>query len=202
MARTPDQNAALREATRETIETAAVLVFAEHGFAASSIRLIADRAGVSTGAIYRHHPSKDALFEALLDQATSGLAAATTALSRPGDPLEMVREFTGAVLGDLDREDGPAQFTQMLLQGFRTDDPNGTRARLAAAQRPLWEAFTALVRRGQESGVFAPGNPSRLTAHYVALLSGLADLRTSFTDAPIGTDAGLALRLLTRGESI
>lgn len=176
-------------------------MFAEHGFAASSIRLIAGRAGLSTGSIYRHFPSKDALFDALLDQATSGHAAATTALSRPGEPLEMVREFTGAVLGDLDREDGPAQFTQMLLQGFRADDLGGTRARLAAAQRPLWEAFTALVRRGQGSGALARGDPSRLTAHDVALLSGLTDLRTAFPDAPIGADADLALRPLTRGKT-
>lgn len=45
--------------------SAALDLFAEHGFQATSMRMIAERAGVSPGLAYKYHPSKDALAMAL-----------------------------------------------------------------------------------------------------------------------------------------
>src|SRR3979411_3249686 len=45
---------------------AATRLFARFGFDKTSIDEIAREAGVSKGAVYRHWPSKDALFEATL----------------------------------------------------------------------------------------------------------------------------------------
>ncbi|NUS94995.1 MAG: helix-turn-helix transcriptional regulator, partial [Nocardia sp.] len=94
MARTAEQSAVLTAATRSTVQTAAVRVFARHGYAASAIRDIAIEAGVSVGTIYRHYPTKDALYADLLDQALTGLVALTEKLSGPGCPVETIREFT------------------------------------------------------------------------------------------------------------
>ncbi|MFC4127375.1 TetR/AcrR family transcriptional regulator [Nocardia rhizosphaerae] len=198
MTRTPEQNAAMRDATRETIERAAVRVFANRGFAASSIRHIAEAAGLSTGSIYRHYASKEALFDALLDQATSGLVAASAALSSDADPLTLVRDFTCVFLTDLANGNGEAEFVLVINQGFLTDTPAGTAERLATAQRPLWDAFAALVRRGQLAGQFEDGEPAQLTAYYFAMLSGIAAMRTVIPDATTETGVDLVLRLLRR----
>jgi AcrR family transcriptional regulator len=55
-------------ATRESIVSGALKLFAERGFASASIAEIADAAGITKGAIYWHFSSKDALFKAILDQ--------------------------------------------------------------------------------------------------------------------------------------
>lgn len=53
--------------TRERIKGAALPLFAERGFAATSIAAIESAAGLAprAGAFYRHFPSKEALFEEL-----------------------------------------------------------------------------------------------------------------------------------------
>ncbi|WP_226532832.1 TetR/AcrR family transcriptional regulator [Microbacterium paraoxydans] len=201
MVRSPEQNAALRDTTRERIEAAAVRVFARHGFAATSIKDIADEAELSAGSIYRHYASKEALFDALLEQASSGLVAASETLSGEANPVVLVREFTRVFLTDLMNGNGEAEFFLVINQGFMSDTPAGTAERLARTQRPLWDAFEALVRRGQVAGRFEDGDPAQLTAYYFAMLSGIAGMRTVIPDAMNDAGVDLVLRLLIRDEA-
>jgi AcrR family transcriptional regulator len=54
------------ETTRLTIEDAAIELFLEQGYAATSMRQIADKAGIALGGIYNHFASKDKIFEAII----------------------------------------------------------------------------------------------------------------------------------------
>ncbi|NWG07023.1 MAG: TetR/AcrR family transcriptional regulator [Chloroflexi bacterium] len=54
------------EVTRLVIEDAAVELFIEHGYHATSMRQIADRAGLALGGIYNHFKSKEEIFEAII----------------------------------------------------------------------------------------------------------------------------------------
>jgi AcrR family transcriptional regulator len=47
---------------------AALQLFSKHGYRGTSIREIAEAAGLSTGNVYHHFPDKEALFRTLLDQ--------------------------------------------------------------------------------------------------------------------------------------
>ena len=51
----------------DKIKNAAMEEFTEHGFLAASLHKIADRAGVTTGALYTRYKNKDALFASLLE---------------------------------------------------------------------------------------------------------------------------------------
>ena len=53
-------------ATRERLVDAARALLEEGGYAATSVLAVADRAGVSAGALYRHFPSKAELFVEVL----------------------------------------------------------------------------------------------------------------------------------------
>ncbi|WP_275006185.1 TetR/AcrR family transcriptional regulator [Promicromonospora iranensis] len=200
MPRTAEQNEALRAATRETVQTAAIRVFARDGFAAASIRTIATEAGLSVGSIYRHYATKHELFDEFLDQATGGLAAAAARLEGPGLPLDLIREFTVGYLADLATDKGAAEFFEVVNQGFSTDTPAGTRARLLAPHRSLWQAFSAVVRRGQEAGQLADGDPETMTVCYFATLSGLTTMCLALHDELTMPSADLVLRTLTAGS--
>ena len=54
------------ELTRLAIEDAAVELFIEHGYHATSMRQIAERAGLALGGIYNHFTSKEEIFEAIV----------------------------------------------------------------------------------------------------------------------------------------
>src|SRR3954453_5236351 len=48
--------------TRERIVAAALDQLAEGGYASAGVQTVARRAGVATGSVYNHFPSKDAVF--------------------------------------------------------------------------------------------------------------------------------------------
>jgi AcrR family transcriptional regulator len=54
------------ETTRLVIEDAAIKLFMEQGYHATSMRQIADQAGLALGGIYNHFASKDEIFEAII----------------------------------------------------------------------------------------------------------------------------------------
>ncbi|WP_026928634.1 TetR/AcrR family transcriptional regulator [Glycomyces tenuis] len=201
MARTAEQNAAMRAATRDAVLTAAVRVFARRGFAASTIRDIALEAGMSIGSVYRHYASKEELHAELLDQGATGLVALAENLAGAGSPTELVRGFTTRFLDDLTTDDGAAEFVVVLNHGFTTDTPPGTLDRLREAHRSMWSAFEDLVRRGQAAGEFGDGSPAQLTACYFATLGGLTTMRIALRADLAVPDADVVLRILTEGSS-
>lgn len=61
------------ERSRSQILEAALALFSQQGYRATSIREIAERANVSTGNVYHHFRDKDAIFQALLEQYWSAI---------------------------------------------------------------------------------------------------------------------------------
>ena len=66
----------------EKITAAAREEFLEKGFEKASVRKIADRAGITTGALYTRYRNKDALFASLLEKAGKTIAAHGEELTR------------------------------------------------------------------------------------------------------------------------
>ena len=54
------------ETTRIAVEDAAIELFLEHGYHATSMRQIAEHAGLALGGIYNHFKSKEELFEGII----------------------------------------------------------------------------------------------------------------------------------------
>jgi AcrR family transcriptional regulator len=65
------------EATRDQILTHAARLFRHHGYAATTLRQIADAAGIKAGSIYYHFGSKDEILGVVLD---AGIDAVTHAV--------------------------------------------------------------------------------------------------------------------------
>jgi AcrR family transcriptional regulator len=69
--RPTERTEARRTAAREGIVTAALEQLAEGGYASASVQAIAQRAGVATGTVYRHFPSKRDLFAEVFRRASA-----------------------------------------------------------------------------------------------------------------------------------
>jgi AcrR family transcriptional regulator len=82
------RTAALAAQTRDALLDAALLVFAERGFAAAQLEEIARRAEVTRGALYHHFSGKAELFEATLDERWEAvLGPAIEELTPPPPPV-------------------------------------------------------------------------------------------------------------------
>jgi AcrR family transcriptional regulator len=69
--RPTEKTEARRAATREGVVAAALEQLAEGGYASASVQAIAQRAGIATGTVYRHFPSKSDLFAEVFRRASA-----------------------------------------------------------------------------------------------------------------------------------
>lgn len=76
------------EATRSRALDAALNLFSEQGFRATTIRQIAEHAGLSVGNVYYHFPSKEAIFERLLQDFKERVFTPGAPFSRVFDPID------------------------------------------------------------------------------------------------------------------
>ncbi|GGU02816.1 MULTISPECIES: TetR/AcrR family transcriptional regulator [Streptomyces] len=67
-------------ATRQRLLEAAVSCLAEHGWAGSTVSVVAERAGVSRGAAQHHFPTREALFTAAVEYVAEERSQALRAL--------------------------------------------------------------------------------------------------------------------------
>lgn len=63
----------LKDEVKEKIKEAALVVFTEYGFAATSIKAIAEEAKVSVGNVYRYYENKEALYSAVIENVYNGV---------------------------------------------------------------------------------------------------------------------------------
>lgn len=89
----------LSEERLELLLEAGVEEFALHGLAGASMRSIADRAGISVGALYKYYKDKDDFFRACLDRSLEALdAVLAEAVGREAGFREYARRIIRALL--------------------------------------------------------------------------------------------------------
>src|SRR5690348_17797036 len=74
-------------ATRQRLLEAAVACLAEHGWAGSTVSVVAERAGVSRGAAQHHFPTREDLFTAAVEYVAEERSTALRALDRKSTRL-------------------------------------------------------------------------------------------------------------------
>ena len=144
-------------ATRERIERAALRLFAEHGVDATSVRNIAELAGVADGTLYRHHPSKDALVESLFRERTAALVRRLAALRDAEPRLEgALRAMIGELYALHDSD--PDLFAFLLLV------QHGQLGKLGPDDPSPVELVVGLLRRAMTGGELPERDPQLAAA--------------------------------------
>lgn len=169
--------------SRERILAAARALVAEGGWRHTNIALVAARADVAIGSIYRHFPSKADLFSEVLAAVSAREAEIVAAITRSDGPYEARLR------------DAVATFSHRALKGQRLAyaliaepcEPEIDAARLVW-RRALSEAFLELVEAGQRAGAFRQTSPSVAAASIVgacmeALVGPLAPENVADTGA-------------------
>ncbi len=85
--RPTDRTRARLAAVRERIVDAALDQLAEGGYASASVVAVAQRAGVATGSVYRHFPSKGDLFAEVFRRASQREVDVLRSMTDRGEPV-------------------------------------------------------------------------------------------------------------------
>jgi AcrR family transcriptional regulator len=137
--------------TKAALVDAALRLFAQKGYAGTSIRAIAREVGLSESVLYAHFPSKQAIFDA----AVSGLGPQRLMAGRDGldpeladrDPAEYLRALVTSVLDAWDSPNGRLFISLMVRDGLVHEmDLGSTIARSMEEAGGLFEHWIATGR--------------------------------------------------------
>jgi AcrR family transcriptional regulator len=113
------------EITRLAIEDAAIELFLEQGYHATSMRQIAERAGLALGGIYNHFSSKEDIFEAIIVDKHPYKRILPLVLETPGENAEeFLRNAFKITLAEL--SSNPVYIKLMLIEMVEFGGRHGT----------------------------------------------------------------------------
>lgn len=172
--------------TRAALIMAGRLLFGRAGFAATSVDDLAREAGVTTGALYHHFPTKAAVFEAVFELVHAELMAASGQAAQRADGVvdglaAAFEAFLGKVLEpdvqrivitDAPAVLGPARFTEL-------------------DERYAFAAIVAALEAAAQSGGLRVADPQTLARLLLGMLTRGGMLIASSAD-PVATRDSVA----------
>ena len=165
-----DTNVNLPESKVRIVATAQAL-FAQNGYDGTSLKMIAQRLGVSTPALYWHFKSKDELYLAAIEKMLVDFLDAVRGAVHSTEPLARFGEYVAAhVRFQLERRDEAGIYAQTV--GMRTlthSLPPEHRDTIVALQRSYVDDLRQILLAGREKGDFTFGDP-RVTTFAVITL--------------------------------
>jgi len=102
--RTDEQNEAIREVSRAKIAETALELFAQHGYEATSVRMIAQAAGIAQGLLYNYFASKEALLATVVQQSMADVRESFVRAEDATDPLRQIERLIRAAFATVQRK--------------------------------------------------------------------------------------------------
>ena len=174
-------------------------LFAEYGYAATTTRMVADEAGLTSNALYHYHPSKLELYAAVHVDSRRRIAEQLAGtLDQRGPYTEQLCEFLDATVALIDADPTLASFLGSARVDLRR------RAELEHVLKDVDEWWVSLLRdivdAGVESGELAAARRDAMVAFAVSLAIGLNDL--AIVDAEAHRAAVAVAQATLRGQSL
>jgi len=140
-----------RPGRKEQVLDAAVMLFSRKGYHGTTVRDIAEEAGMLSGSLYAHIASKeDLLYEIVLGAADRFMAALRPIADGPGTATERLRQAMIAHIGVIASSRDASIVFMHEWQALSAE-----RRAVAACRRDDHEAlFAQIIRQGVESGEF------------------------------------------------
>ena len=152
----------------EKLVAAARDVFTERGSAAS-LEVVAERAGVGIGTLYRHFPNRQALLEALYVDEVEDICRVAVELDGDDlDPWDALSSWFDHFIGYM--------ATKQALAGELLNYLDKDAPLFASSRAMLFEAGEPLIKRAQAAGVVRPDVG---VADVIQMVVGIAKIPTS-----------------------
>ncbi len=166
MARTAGSHS---DITGPRIEAAALKLFAQHGYAAVSMRQIASEVGVQAGALYNYTTDKQSLLFELMKQHMESLLTAYAAQNAPVDALARLEAFTRFHIGFHHERPDAVFIAYMELRNLTPENF----AVIEDLRGAYEDKLERILRDGVDQGVLNVADPKITTLAVIAMLTGV-----------------------------
>ena len=154
---------------------AALRLFLEQGFGATSMDAIAREAGVSKATLYAHVKSKEELFAAITATCAEQMLAAQTAFEHESDLRTALLRFARDHVALLLSPEGAAMYRIVIAETPRFPELGRTFYENGPAIR--MKALTEYLRRADAAGVLKVDDAALAAGEFVGALGGPVHLR-------------------------
>ncbi len=158
------------EKTNKAITTAALALFAERGYAAVSMRSIAQEVGIQVGALYNHFATKQEVFaKIMIDHMHELLAAWDVAIKGASTPVEKIETFVRFhVRYHMTRHN--EVFTSFME--LRSLEPDNF-TKIEALRKRYEYDIRDILKQGRDNGDFQITDPHVSAMALIAMLTGV-----------------------------
>ncbi len=164
--------------TKERILEAALEMFSQKGYAGTNIRELSASLGLVKSGVYKHYESKEAIWNALLDQMIAYYAdhfGSADHLPPVPDSLEALTRLTMRMVNVTVHDEKIAMTRKVLtLEQFR--DPRARELATKHFLTGLTDMFTRIFTGMMEKGLLKKDDPAMLAFAYTAPISALIHL--------------------------
>jgi TetR/AcrR family transcriptional regulator, cholesterol catabolism regulator len=150
---------------REEILALAAKIFADKGYASTTVREIADAAGILSGSLYHHFDSKEAMLDEIMHGFLDHIVAQYQAtVAEGGDPLAVLRALVREAFSSLGGN--PAALAVMINEfNFLVQFPRFAYLREGAEETErLW---VGVIEDGMRAGVFRSDIDARMIYRFM-----------------------------------
>lgn len=166
MARTTGSHS---DITGPRVRAAALKLFAQHGFAAVSMRQIAKEVGVQAGALYNYTPDKQSLLFDLMKAHMQDLLEARSASGEAANALARLKDFTRFHIRFHSERPDEVFIAYMELRNLT---PQNFEI-IEGLRRRYEDELEAILQAGVAEGVFAVADTKIATLAVIATLTGV-----------------------------
>ena len=164
--------------TKERILEAALEMFSQNGYAGTNIRELSASLGRVKSGVYKHYESKEAIWNALLDQMIAYYAdhfGSADHLPPVPDSLEALTRLTMRMVNVTVHDEKIVMTRKVLtLEQFR--DPRARELATKHFLTGLTDMFTRIFTGMMEKGLLKKDDPAMLAFAYTAPISALIHL--------------------------
>lgn len=188
------------DSVRERLLDAAISLFAERGYAATSIREIVEAAGVTKPALYYYYQSKEGIFRAILEEVERrALEIVAGSAATRGSTRERIERLFLSMHALFEREKTAVRFLNAVMWGPAQGIP---RCDLLSIHEKFRREVERLVAQGIADGELRAVRPGDVARTLLAIISHHFDLALVFPRLASGK-SGLKrdLDILFRGIS-
>ena len=143
-------------------------LFVQQGYTATSMRQVAEQAGIGKATIYHHFPDKQAIVMALLKETTGHMDESLRLIQEQTDPRLRIRV---AAMESMNFFFNSADLIQVVRR-----EVAGGRDEMQAGFMTFFLKWTALlteaIQRGIQQGLFRPMDPAQAARVLLTMLQG------------------------------
>ena len=181
---------------RERLFRSALALFAEKGFAESTVEDITEAADVGKGTFFNYFPSKDHILLAFGEMQLGKLEAAVDEARRSNEPMpQFLRALAVRMTQEPTRN---PEIIRALLQAYLSSTP--VREAMLDLQKRVQGLHTEIIRLGQEQGEIRNDLPAEEIAYvFRQTIFGTLLIWSLYGDATLHTRIESAFNLLWTG---